>query len=67
MASPYPASSRAARGLFGDAVLTKEAIESSDSQDFAAQRGIERRRWLCVATRVGVEVLHRPPEHTHDH
>src|SRR3954454_19587586 len=30
------------RGLFGDAVLAKAAIESSDSQDFAAQAGIER-------------------------
>jgi endonuclease/exonuclease/phosphatase family metal-dependent hydrolase len=44
------------RGLFGNAVLTKAAIESSDSQDFEAQAGIERRRWLCVTTRVGVEV-----------
>jgi endonuclease/exonuclease/phosphatase family metal-dependent hydrolase len=44
------------RGLFGDAVLTKAAIESTDSQDFEAQAGIERRRWLCVATRVGVDV-----------
>jgi endonuclease/exonuclease/phosphatase family metal-dependent hydrolase len=46
----------AGRGLFGDAVLTDSAIESSDSQDFEAQAGIERRRWLCVSTRVGVDV-----------
>jgi endonuclease/exonuclease/phosphatase family metal-dependent hydrolase len=44
------------RGLFGDAVLTEAAIERTDSQDFEAQAGIERRRWLCVTTRVGVDV-----------
>jgi endonuclease/exonuclease/phosphatase family metal-dependent hydrolase len=44
------------RGLFGDAVLTKAAIERTDSHDFKAQAGIERRRWLCVTTRVGVDV-----------
>jgi hypothetical protein len=44
------------RGLFGDAVLTEAAIERADTQDFEAQAGIERRRWLCVITRVGVDV-----------
>lgn len=44
------------RGLFGNAVLTEAAIESTDSQDFEAQAGIERRRWLCVTTRVDVDV-----------
>jgi endonuclease/exonuclease/phosphatase family metal-dependent hydrolase len=44
------------RGLFGDAVLTEAAIESSDNQDFEAQAGVERRRWLCVTTRVDVDV-----------
>jgi endonuclease/exonuclease/phosphatase family metal-dependent hydrolase len=44
------------RGRFGDAVLTKAAIESADSHDFAAQAGSERRRWLCVSTRAGVDV-----------
>jgi endonuclease/exonuclease/phosphatase family metal-dependent hydrolase len=44
------------RGLFGDAVLTRAAIESFDARDFGAQAGIERRRWLCVATRAGVDV-----------
>jgi endonuclease/exonuclease/phosphatase family metal-dependent hydrolase len=44
------------RGLFGDAVLTEAAVESTDSQDFEAQAGIERRRWLCVTTRVDVDV-----------
>ena len=44
------------RGLFGDAVLTRAGIESTDNQDFAAQAGIERRRWLCVTTRADVDV-----------
>jgi endonuclease/exonuclease/phosphatase family metal-dependent hydrolase len=44
------------RGLFGDAVLTAEPIESADNRDFAAQAGPERRRWLCVSTRVDVDV-----------
>jgi endonuclease/exonuclease/phosphatase (EEP) superfamily protein YafD len=44
------------RGLFGNAVLTKAAIESTDSQDFETQAGPERRRWLCVTTRVDVDV-----------
>src|SRR3954447_25704970 len=44
------------RGRFGDAVLTKAAIDNTDSHDFQAQAGIERRRWLCVGTRVGVDV-----------
>jgi endonuclease/exonuclease/phosphatase family metal-dependent hydrolase len=44
------------RGLFGDAVLIEAAIKSTESQDFEAQAGIERRRWLCVSTRVDVDV-----------
>ena len=44
------------RGLFGSAVLTQAAIESTDTEDFEAQAGIERRRWLCVTTRVHVDV-----------
>jgi endonuclease/exonuclease/phosphatase (EEP) superfamily protein YafD len=44
------------RGLFGDAVLTKAPIVSSEAEDFVAQKGIERRRWLCVSTRGDVDV-----------
>jgi endonuclease/exonuclease/phosphatase (EEP) superfamily protein YafD len=44
------------RGLFGDAVLTRAAIERADSHAFAAQEGTEARRWLCVVTRAGVDV-----------
>jgi endonuclease/exonuclease/phosphatase family metal-dependent hydrolase len=44
------------RGVFGDAVLTNEPIESSDSRAFKAQTDIERRRWLCVTTRADIDV-----------
>jgi endonuclease/exonuclease/phosphatase family metal-dependent hydrolase len=44
------------RGLFGDAVLTTAPVASTDNQDFHAQAGIERRRWLCVTTRDHVDV-----------
>ncbi len=44
------------RGLFGDAVLTKAPIERTSNQDFKAQAGLERRRWLCVATARHVDV-----------
>jgi endonuclease/exonuclease/phosphatase family metal-dependent hydrolase len=44
------------RGLFGDAVLTRSAVVRADSDDFAAQGGLERRRWLCVSTRTAVDV-----------
>jgi endonuclease/exonuclease/phosphatase family metal-dependent hydrolase len=44
------------RGLFGDAVLTKTAIEGTETHAFKPQAGPERREWLCVSTGVGVEV-----------
>ena len=44
------------RGLFGDAVLTKAAITRTENHDFEGQSGPERRRWICVTTRVGVDV-----------
>jgi endonuclease/exonuclease/phosphatase family metal-dependent hydrolase len=44
------------RGRFGDAVLTRAAVAHSDSHAFATQAGSERRRWLCVTTRAGVDV-----------
>ena len=53
---PLPCVRPGGRGLFGDAVLTKAAIDSTDSQAFEAQAGPERRGWLCVSTRVGVDV-----------
>jgi endonuclease/exonuclease/phosphatase family metal-dependent hydrolase len=44
------------RGLFGDAVLTKAAVDRTDRRPFEAQAGIERRGWLCVTTRIEVDV-----------
>jgi endonuclease/exonuclease/phosphatase family metal-dependent hydrolase len=44
------------RGLFGNAVLTEAGIERTTKRDFQAQAGLERRRWLCVTTRVDVDV-----------
>jgi len=44
------------RGRFGIAVLTRAAVARTDSRAFAAQTGAEARRWLCVATRDGVDV-----------
>jgi endonuclease/exonuclease/phosphatase family metal-dependent hydrolase len=44
------------RGLFGDAVLTRAAVESAEAGAFKTQAGREQREWLCVSTRVGVEV-----------
>jgi endonuclease/exonuclease/phosphatase family metal-dependent hydrolase len=46
----------AGRGFFGDAVLTKAAILTGESQAFSAQTDIERRRWLCVTTQVDIDV-----------
>jgi endonuclease/exonuclease/phosphatase family metal-dependent hydrolase len=53
---PLPCIRPGGRGLFGDAVLTRAAVAGTDSQAFEAQAGPERRVWLCVTTRVGVEV-----------
>jgi hypothetical protein len=53
---PLPFVHPGGRGLFGDAVLAKAAIESGEGQAFEAQAGPERRQWLCVSTRVGVYV-----------
>jgi endonuclease/exonuclease/phosphatase family metal-dependent hydrolase len=44
------------RGLFGDAVLTKAPIVGSEDLAFAAQAGLEQRRWLCVTTRPDLDV-----------
>ena len=44
------------RGLFGDAVLTAAAVESTDEGHFEAQAGLERRGWLCVSTRAEIDV-----------
>jgi endonuclease/exonuclease/phosphatase family metal-dependent hydrolase len=53
---PLPCVRPGGRKRFGDAVLTRAPIERAESRDFEAQAGIEWRRWLCVTTRVGVDV-----------
>jgi endonuclease/exonuclease/phosphatase family metal-dependent hydrolase len=53
---PLPCIKPGGRGFFGDAVLTKAAIQSADSRPFRAQAGPEQRQWLCVSTAVGVDV-----------
>jgi endonuclease/exonuclease/phosphatase family metal-dependent hydrolase len=53
---PLPCVRPGGRGLFGDAVLTRAAVQSTSSQAFEAQAGPERRLWLCVSTRIGVDV-----------
>src|SRR5215467_769433 len=53
---PLPCRRPGGRGLFGDAVLLKTPILSAASQPFEAQAGPERREWLCVSTRIGVDV-----------
>lgn len=38
------------RGVFGNAVLTKQPITASEDAPFKAQLGLEERRWICVTT-----------------
>ena len=52
---PLPCIRPRGRGLFGDAVLAKAAIESTAGRAFQAQAGPERRQWLCVSTQTGVD------------
>lgn len=44
------------RGVFGDAVLTEAVIAGTGGHEFESQAGIERRQWLCVTSRGGVDV-----------
>jgi endonuclease/exonuclease/phosphatase family metal-dependent hydrolase len=53
---PLPCRQPGGRGLFGDAVLSRAPIRSAVSQPFEAQAGPERREWMCVGTRTGVDV-----------
>jgi endonuclease/exonuclease/phosphatase family metal-dependent hydrolase len=48
--APLPCVNPGGRGVFGNAVLTKEQITDSTDQAFLAQAGREERRWLCVTT-----------------
>jgi hypothetical protein len=49
--APIPCVDPGGRGVFGLAVLTKDAISSSHDRGFAIQAsGEEQRRWLCATT-----------------
>lgn len=48
--APLPCKTPDGRGVFGNAVLTKEAIRRSHDAPFAVFNGVEERRWLCATT-----------------
>lgn len=48
--APLPCRNPEGRGVFGNAVLARDAITVSESEAFEAQLGAEERRWLCVLT-----------------
>lgn len=54
--APLPCRNPDGRGVFGNAVLTKEAIKTSTDRPFAVFNGVEQRRWLCATTARGVSV-----------
>ena len=41
------------RGLFGNAILTRDRVTATAGRPFASQAGPEERRWMCVTTRRG--------------
>ena len=61
--SPLPCTNPGVRGVFGNAVLTREAITDAVDERFKAQLPLEQRRWLCVTTirRVSVCTTHLEP------
>ncbi|MBP2336587.1 endonuclease/exonuclease/phosphatase family protein [Saccharothrix coeruleofusca] len=54
--APLACKSPEGRGVFGNAVLVKEAIRASEDAPFSVFNGVEQRRWLCVTTARGVDV-----------
>jgi hypothetical protein len=48
--APIPCVDPGGRGVFGLAVLAKDAISSSHGRAFAIQASGEQRRWLCATT-----------------
>lgn len=54
--APFRCIDPGGRGVFGDALLTRAAIVDADNHAFATQTSFEHRRWLCVTTRVRVDV-----------
>jgi hypothetical protein len=56
LGKPLPCTDPGGRELFGDAVLTKAAVERTESRPFQAQAVIERREWLCVTISTDIDV-----------
>ncbi|MFE6286492.1 endonuclease/exonuclease/phosphatase family protein [Streptomyces sp. NPDC057877] len=54
--APLPCKSPEGRGVFGNAVLTKEAIRAHQDAPYSVFSGVEERRWLCVTTARGLDV-----------
>lgn len=48
--APLPCRNPDGRGFFGDAVLTKVHIRSSQDAAYVGQDGVEERRWICVTS-----------------
>ena len=48
--APLECRSPGGRGVFGNAVLTKERIVATTDRAFTAQAGVEERRWSCATT-----------------
>lgn len=48
--APFSCVKPGGRGVFGNAVLTKERITDAEDHAFVAQFGVEERRWLCATT-----------------
>ncbi|MFD7444409.1 endonuclease/exonuclease/phosphatase family protein [Streptomyces sp. NPDC059909] len=54
--APLPCKSPDGRGVFGNAVLTKEEIRASEDAPYSVFSGVEQRRWICVTTARGLDV-----------
>ena len=54
--APLACKSPDGRGVFGNAVLTKEAVRAAEDAPFSVFGGVEQRRWLCVTTARRVDV-----------
>ncbi len=53
---PLPCVKPRGRGVFGNAVMTRQAITGTSQDEFTAQTGTEERRWICVDTAVDVHI-----------
>ncbi|MCX5401161.1 endonuclease/exonuclease/phosphatase family protein [Streptomyces sp. NBC_00102] len=54
--APLDCKTPTGRGVFGNAVLTKDAIRAGEDAAYSAFSGVEERRWLCVTTARRVNV-----------